>query len=43
MNANFGLLAAMEKKIKNKQERYLAYSKRACENIKKLKNEIFSS
>ena len=43
MNANFGLLAPLEKKIKNKQDRYLAYSQRACENIKKLKDEIFSS
>ena len=43
MNANFGLLAPMDKKIKNKQERYLAYSNRACENIKRLKDEMFSS
>ncbi len=43
MNANFGIMAPMDKKIKNKKDRYLAYSQRACENIKKLKDEIFSS
>ena len=42
MNANFGLLPPLEKRIKNKKERYLAYSERACENIKKIKNEVYN-
>lgn len=40
MNANFGLMAPLEKRIKSKKDRYLAYSNRACENIKKLISAI---
>ena len=42
MNANFGLMKSLEKRIRNKKDRTLAYSKRACENIAKLKKEIYN-
>jgi methylenetetrahydrofolate--tRNA-(uracil-5-)-methyltransferase len=34
MNANFGLFAPLETKVKKKQERYEAYAKRALETIR---------
>ncbi len=34
MNANFGLFAPLEMKVKKKQERYEAYAKRALETIR---------
>jgi len=42
MNANFGLMKSLEKRIRNKKDRTLAYSKRACESIAKLKKEIYN-
>lgn len=40
MNANFGLMAPLKVRLKKKADRALAYSKRACENITKLKIKI---
>ena len=40
MNANYGLMQPLDKKIKSKNDRAIAYADRACENNKKLKNEI---
>lgn len=42
MNANYGLIASLETRLKSKKDRALAYSKRACESIEKLKNEIYT-
>ena len=42
MNANFGIMAALEKRIKNKNERYLAYAERSKKSISILKNQIFN-
>lgn len=38
MNANFGLIAPLKTRVRNKKDRAIAYSKRACENIIKYKN-----
>jgi methylenetetrahydrofolate--tRNA-(uracil-5-)-methyltransferase len=38
MNANFGLFAPLETKVKKKQERYEAYAKRALETIRNFVN-----
>ncbi|MFX3624642.1 MAG: FADH(2)-oxidizing methylenetetrahydrofolate--tRNA-(uracil(54)-C(5))-methyltransferase TrmFO [Ectobacillus sp.] len=38
MNANFGLFAPLEVKVKKKQERYEAYAKRALETIQNFVN-----
>ena len=37
MNANFGILQPLDEKVKDKQKRKEAYSLRAIEEIKKLK------
>ena len=37
MNANFGILPALDEKIKDKSLRKLAYSKRAVDDLKKYK------
>ena len=40
MNANFGIMAPLDKKIKNKNDKALAYAKRAMESIERMKAEI---
>ena len=40
MNANFGILPALDEKIKDKSAKKLAYSKRAIHDIKKYKENI---
>ena len=40
MNANFGILPAYEKKIRNKKERYEAMAQRSLEYIRKLSDNI---
>ena len=42
MNANFGLMRPIEKKIKSKKDRAAAYAQRAMESIEILKNEIYN-
>ena len=39
MNANFGLLPPLEKKVRNKKERYELVSSRALEEIDRIKRE----
>jgi methylenetetrahydrofolate--tRNA-(uracil-5-)-methyltransferase len=33
MNANFGLVAPLDRKIRNKKEKYLAYAQRSLQEI----------
>lgn len=40
MNANFGIIEPLEKKIKDKKLKYEEYAKRAIESIKEIKNEL---
>lgn len=40
MNANFGILKALEKNIRDKKQRYAALADRAIENIKKYKDSL---
>ena len=40
MNANFGILPALDLKIKDKKERYMRLAKRAIENITKTKHQF---
>lgn len=40
MNANFGIILPLEKKIKDKKEKYLKYSQRSIEKMEDLKNEL---
>lgn len=40
MNANFGIILPLEKKIKDKKEKYLQYSQRSIEKMEELKNEL---
>lgn len=40
MNANFGILAPTDTRIKNKQERYAYLARRAIENVKKYKEGL---
>ncbi|MDO5022489.1 MAG: methylenetetrahydrofolate--tRNA-(uracil(54)-C(5))-methyltransferase (FADH(2)-oxidizing) TrmFO [Eubacteriales bacterium] len=40
MNVNFGIMAELDKKIRNKQERYRQISERALEEIRKLNTNL---
>ncbi|MEX1377005.1 MAG: methylenetetrahydrofolate--tRNA-(uracil(54)-C(5))-methyltransferase (FADH(2)-oxidizing) TrmFO [Eubacteriales bacterium] len=40
MNANYGLMLPLDKRIKNKKDRAEAYANRACDSIEKIKDEI---
>lgn len=40
MNANFGIIKEMEKKVKDKKERYKLYAERSLDRIKELVNEL---
>lgn len=40
MNANFGLLKDLGVRIKNKQERYAEYAKRAIETIQTISKSL---
>ena len=39
MNANFGLMAPLEKRIRSKKERYEAIGQRALETIEQIKHD----
>ena len=43
MNANFGIIRGLEKKIKDKKLKYELYAKRSLEDIEVLKNELKGS
>jgi len=43
MNANFGIIAKLDKKIKDKKLKYELYAKRSLEDIEVLKNELKGS
>ena len=43
MNANFGILAPLEETVKDKQQRKEEYSKRAIEQIKKMKENFYEN
>lgn len=43
MNANFGIIAKLDKKIKDKKIKYELYAKRSLEDIEVLKNELKGS
>ena len=42
MNANFGILKALDEKIKDKKEKYKILSNRAIESIEELKNDLIN-
>ncbi len=43
MNANFGIIQPLEKRIRDKKEKYLKYSERSIEKMEELKNELNKS
>ena len=40
MNANFGIIASLDEKIKDKKIKYEKYAKRSLEEIKRIRNEM---